>query len=250
MCNPFLKVNNSGHRRRVNRIIFFSLALLLSGCEGILDTIYDEAPADDVFSEGFHRGATENQWTLQVVATSYDEWVYVDVHRQTLERHPIPRELTGSWDGRSGLTYQLVEGSQWTKLSDLMTDAQTEPEEWDFAIHHFDVKTNGGAVARVGSETYTEDEWTDNQVIVDMREMMGYRIGYQNSFVNRLLSSWVTMDFSTPPPTYAASGDTYILKMKDGTKATMRLRSYMSERGTKGFLTIDIRLTNSASASR
>lgn len=224
----------------MNKIILFCLVLILSSCEGIFDNIYDEVPTDDVFSEGFHRGSTESRWTLQLDATSYDEWIYVDLHHQTLERHPIPRALTGEWDGWSGITYQQVEGSTFTKLSAMQTDTQTEPDEWDLSIHHFDVKTNGGAVALAGTDAFIADEWTDNQVIVDMREMMGYRIGYQNSSVNRLLTSWVTMDFSTPPPTYSASGATYILKMKDDTKASIKLRSYMSERGTKGFLTIDI----------
>ena len=56
-----------------------------------------------------------------------------------------------------------------------------------------------------------------------------------------VLSRWVTMDFSTPPPVYSASQRVYVLRMKDGTHAALRLVSYMSDRGTKGYLTIDVK---------
>lgn len=59
--------------------------------------------------------------------------------------------------------------------------------------------------------------------------------------VNRVLSQWVTMDFTTPPPVYSASRKVYILRMKDGTCAAIRLVDYMSDKGTKGFLTIDVK---------
>ena len=49
------------------------------------------------------------------------------------------------------------------------------------------------------------------------------------------------MDFSTPPPVYSASQRVYVLRMKDGTHAALRLVSYMSDRGTKGYLTIDVK---------
>lgn len=161
-------------------------AFCLSACsgEGILGNIYDEADAGDTFVEGFHHGLAESSWTLQLDATGYDEWIYIDLHSKTLQRIPVPRELTGEWDGRSGMTYHLVEGGSFTELSRMYTDAQAEPDSWDFAIHHFDVKTNGGKVSVAGTDNPVADEWTDNQVIVDTSGMMGYRIGYQNSFVN------------------------------------------------------------------
>lgn len=227
--------------------LIISLAMILSGCEGILDNIYDEAQADTLLGEGFQKEDADGSFVLQIDATSYDHWIYIDLHERTMERREIPRTLSGEWDGQSGIAYQQLEGNNFTPLAFEKTDAQDEPENWDFAIHHFDVKTNGGMVAREGESVFVADEWADNQVIVDMREMMAYRIGYQCGKVNRLLSSWVKMDITTPPPVYSASGDTYILKMKDGSQAALKLLSYMSERGTKGFLTISISLTPSSS---
>lgn len=214
--------------------------IMLPGCEGILGGIYDEAESDKAFEEGFHQGVSPNRYTLQINATNYDEWIYIDLHGKSIQRFPIPHELNEQWDGISGLTYQLVEGTRYTELSSINTDSQKQPMDWDFAIHHFDVKTNNGEVAKMGDDIFHADEWSDNQVIVDMREMMGMKIGYQRSFVNKTLSSWVTMDISSPPPVYKTSGDTYILKMQDGSKAQLRLESYISSRGTKGYLTIDI----------
>jgi len=239
-----------------NRHIFCLIAwfaiLFLSSCSGIFDDIYDEAPADSTFQEGFH--TTEaNTFTLQLNATSYDEWIYISLADRTIERISIPTELTGSWDGRSAKVYQLVEGDRYTELDYIPTDAQEEPDRWDFAIHHFDVKTNGAEAAEspwteisqvnkttAASLDFVADKWSDHQVITDLREMMGFKIGYQNSKVNPAISSWVSMDFSTPPPVYSATGRVYLLRLASGELAALKMRSYMSEAGTKGFLTIDI----------
>lgn len=89
--------------------------------------------------------------------------------------------------------------------------------------------------------SYTPDEYSDNQVIVNLKEMMGFKIGFQNIDVNRVMSSWASMDFSTPPPVYSASGDVYYVRLADNTLAAIKMRSYMSPKGSKGYLTIDIK---------
>jgi hypothetical protein len=71
--------------------------------------------------------------------------------------------------------------------------------------------------------------------------MFDYNIWYQASPVNLVLSDWVRMDFSTPPPKYEASRRVYLLRMQDGTVAALHMKSYMSEAGTKGILTIDVK---------
>lgn len=228
--------------------------LALTSCHGILDDIYDDAPSDLTFSEGFHEGKDGNHYVLQLIANNYQEWIFIDLHKKEIERIPIPLELTDdNWDGKSGVTYHLVQGTKYTELSSYYADRQTDAEEWDLAIHHFDVKTNGGKVGVATSRDITKaassrpaddefkcDVWSDHQVIVDLKEMMGYKIGYQNSYFNPVITQWAVMDFSTPPPTYSSSGDVYILRMADGSEAALQMRTYMSPRGTKGYLTIDI----------
>ncbi len=235
------------------------VAMLPAGCSGILDGIYDAPVADTAFRPGFsvpEAGGVENRLTLRLDVRDYDKWVFVDLHRLLIDTRPVPDGLTGEWDGRSVWTRYRVLGSRYEWLKERPVDAQETPAQWDLAVHHFDVRTNGGAVARTAlasmdllpervadldAEPFVADAWTDRQCIVDLSGMFDRNIWYQASFVNPVLTEWVRMDLSTPPPRYEASRRVYLLRMADGTLAAMRLRSYMSEAGTKGFLTIDVR---------
>ena len=58
--------------------------------------------------------------------------------------------------------------------------------------------------------------------------------------MNQVLSRWVNMDFSTPPPVYTQSGKVYIVRTAEGKYAALQLLNYMSPTGSKGYLTIDI----------
>lgn len=230
-----------------------ALPLVLTACHGIFDDIYDDVPADSTFAEGFK--SEDGHLVLMVDATSYEEWIFVDLHNLTLARRPIPLALTDEqWDGKSGISYYLVHGNEYTELSVTPTNAQTTPKQWDFAIHHFDVMTNGGSAAVAPSQLlsqasaevastlgYTPDQWSTHSVIVDLQGMIAYQIGYQNSYFNPVISNWATMDFSSPPPTYSTSGDVYYLRLPDTSTAALQLRSYMSPLGSKGYLTIDIK---------
>lgn len=239
------------------KLIALCLAsLVLAGCNGIFDGIYDEPVSDEALQLGFNPTAEEGRYTLVMDARNYDEWIYMDLHRLTLEKRDIPTTLTGEWDGKSVWARYNVQGSRYTLLEERQVDTQPEPEEWDLAIHHFDVRTNGGQVLQTGytsvddlpessasfaSEGFRPDEWTSHQCIVDFSGMFDYNIWYQASPVNLVLSDWVRMDFSTPPPKYEASRRVYLLRMQDGTVAALHMKSYMSEAGTKGILTIDVK---------
>ena len=239
------------------RLIALCLAsLVLAGCNGIFDGINDEPVLDEALQLGFNPAAEEGRYTLVMDARNYDEWIYMDLHRLTLEKRDIPTALTGEWDGKSVWARYNVQGSRYTLLEERQVDTQPEPEEWDLAIHHFDVRTNGGQVLQTGytsvddlpessasfaSEGFRPDEWTSHQCIVDFSGMFDYNIWYQASPVNLVLSDWVRMDFSTPPPKYEASRRVYLLRMQDGTVAALHMKSYMSEAGTKGILTIDVK---------
>lgn len=231
-------------------------ALCLSACNGAFDGIYDEAVNDDQQQNGFNGSNSDSRYTLKLDARDYGKWYYINLHTRSIESRDIPSALTGEWDGKSQWTYYSVHGSNYTELDSRKVDAQQEPQEWDIAIHHFDAKTNGGEVLETGyssidalpatssafaNDTFTADEWTANQCITDFSGMMAYNIWYTSSMVNRVLTKWVTMDFTTPPPVYSASQKVYVLRMKDGTCAALRLIDYMSDRGTKGFLTIDVK---------
>lgn len=244
-----------------NILAVMALMLSLSACNGIFDDIYDDAVDDEATKDGFQGGEGDgDSFTFTLDARSYVHWYYIDLRNRTVDTVEVAQALTGEWDGRSKCTYYNVHGSNYTELDSRPVDTQAEPEEWDIAIHHFDVKTNQGAVWESpyssidqlpeGAEAYggvefTPDEWCDNQCIVDLSTMMAYNVWYTSSMVNKVLTRWVTMDFSTPPPVYSASGKVYVLRMKDGSYAAMRLVSYMSDRGTKGYLTMEVKFLGS-----
>lgn len=245
-------------RHIANRLLFLLSSALMMSCNGMFGDIYDTAPMDTEFSQGFSRvDAHSNRFTLMIDARDYDRWHYINLSDFTIETISIPDSIGDGeeWDGRSGWSYNEVEGTKYTQYDFKPTSAQTDAHSWDFAIHHFDIRTNGGSAvttdrtsvdgfslsdAKALDGKFENDVWTTTQVITDLTGMMGFRIGYQNSYVNMPLSSLVTMDFSTPPPTYHPSGKVCVMRLADGSYAAISLRNYMSPQGTKGFLTFDI----------
>lgn len=198
--------------------------LSLSACNGILEGIYDQPTTDTEFSYGFNSindnsGATG---TVYIDATSYTRWTYIDFHTQKIDSVEITPE---------------------TQV----------PENWDIAIHRYDVKTNDGSVLETGltglstlltsgalpQGTFISDEWTTEKIIVDMSTMADGYLGYAESDYNPELSKWLNVDKSTMPPIYTPSNKVYLLKLKDGTMAAIRLKSYMNELGVKGYMTFD-----------
>lgn len=243
------------YKPRHTAVILFPLLFLLTSCNGILGDIYDKIPEE----EDFEMGIDDSGDLLHIVnlnTTDYGAWIYLDLHTgQFTDTIQMPTTLTGKWDGRSGIGYKHGLNDWMSDIRFVQTDPQPDAEHWDIAIHHFDVKTNGCAAYETeyssldqlppSSEafrdaTFTEDEWTEHQVLYDLSGMLNYDIGYQQSMVNMVLSRWVTMDFATPPPIYSFSDRVYIIRLKDGTYAALKLINYMKPSGAKGYMTFDV----------
>ncbi len=195
--------------------------LSLSACNGILEDIYDAPEPEDSKIYGFI--AVDNAThtgRIYIDATDYTEWHYIDLH------------------GKSVTTASV--------------DAEA-PANWDFAIHRYDAKTNGGAVMEsaaadfdmltavgtIPEEAFTADEWTTDKITVDMSQMMDGIIRYAEDWYNPVLSRWLRVDTSTMPPIYTLSGKVYLLRLTDGTCAALRLMNFMNDAAVKGFMTID-----------
>lgn len=238
-------------------VVALILALLTVSCDGLFEGIYDKVPDDEAGGNGLVVDSETN--TIHIVdlkTTDFGTWIYLDLHkRQFTDTIKIPTTLTSKWDGKSGIGYKHGLNDWMTDISFMKTDAQHDAEHWDIAIHHFDLKTNGGAAYETEytsleqlpetseafrDKEFVEDEWTDHQVLYDLGGMLNYDIGYQQSYVNMVLSRWVTMDFATPPPIYSVSDRVYIIRLKDGTYAAMKLINYMKPSGAKGYMTFDI----------
>lgn len=184
---------------------------LLSACNGILDGIYDEP--DNENNTGF-----ENEGEIFIDATSYTQWVYID------------------FSERSTVTLGYDEDA---------------PQNWDIAVHRYDVKTNGAKVVETNYSDFDQaitatideadlvgDIWTTNQIVIDMSTMMDGYLGYTESSYNPELSKWLNVDTSTMPPIYTPSGKVYIVYLPDGTRAGVKLLNFMNDMQVKGYMTI------------
>ncbi len=198
-----------------------ALLMSLTACNGILEGIYD-TPSSGTGSEyGFilvDEGARTGR--IYIDATDYTEWHYVDLHG---------------------------------KLVTTAAVGAAAPETWDFAVHRYDTKTNGGTVwesqagsfdalpapESVSEEQWTEDEWTTDRITVDMSQMMDGVILYAEDYWNPCLSRWLDVDTSTMPPIYTLSGKVYLLRLSDSTFAALRLVNFMNDAAVKGYMTID-----------
>lgn len=200
------------------------MTMSFPACDGILEGIYDEPTTEEVGDFGFIKtDPATHSGTIYIDATDYKRWTYVNLH--TLKIDSV----------------------------NVTDNTQKEPEAWDIAIHRYDTKTNGGSVLETGSTgltalkntgkmpegTYVEDIWTTEKIAIDMSGMMDGKIVYTESFYNEELSKWLKVDTGNMPPDYIPSNKVYMVKMKDGTYAAIRLMNYMNGSGVKGFMTID-----------
>ena len=203
------------------RTLGAAVILSLPACNGIFEGIYDKpstATGNDygfvIVDEGSRTGR------IHINATDYTEWHYVDLHGKQVTTTPV---------------------------------GEAAPETWDFAVHRYDTKTNGGTVwesqagsfdalpapESVSEAQWTEDEWTTDRITIDMSQMMDGIILYAEDYWNPTLSRWLNVDTSTMPPIYTLSGKIYLLRLKDGTCAALRLANFMNDAAVKGYMTID-----------
>ena len=203
-------------RQSFKYLALIALILGLFSCEGIFNGIYDDAvPA---------MSAEMGDDKVTVDASDYEQWAYINFHTMEVENVKITLDEEGQPNF-------------------------TEPEEWDIAIHRFQAKTNGGAAIETSYSTideflasgtlptgeYSEDEWSDQTIIVDLSGMMSGNIKYCPSYVNNVLTSWISS--SGMPPVYTTSDKVYVVRLKDNTFLALRLESYMDNSGTKGYMT-------------
>lgn len=235
--------------RCIKNLLCLVVPLLLAGCEGILDGIYDD-PQPIVAREG----------QIVVDASNWGTWHYIDFNRpDTILSHPIPTTLTGETDGKAGQYLYWFdvwgEGIRKNEFREFTScDAQRDPEEWSIAVHRGNVRTNGGEVLEtsyssmdelpVTSEPFrnmrfTPDEWSENEVWDSQEQMLLCLIPSQGINVNKVLSSWLTMDIPPMPPAFTRNPHVFILRLKDGTYAALQLANYVSPNGVKCYLTIN-----------
>ena len=195
--------------------------LSLSSCHGFFGGIYDEPIEETSDGFGFIKiNEATRTGTIYIDASDYTKWNYISLKDK--------------------------------KVVIALYDEQ-QPENWDFAVHRYDAKTNGASVFeteyydltdissvfKFSGADFVVDEWTTNKITIDMSQMMEGIIKYAEDFYNPCLSKWLNVDTSSMPPVYTLSEKVYILKLQDETYAALKLSDFMNTSGIKGFMTID-----------
>ena len=226
-------------------------------CTGVLGGLYDEVSTE--MQPGFNNVRPDNTGTIYIDATSYTQWHYIDIESQTIsiEELPVPEYLP---DNKEQDSQNSVQNLNSDKPSGV-------PENWQFAIHRYDCKTNGGAaceteftdirtfiqsINKEGIQKYDfvedvkasdpqklQDENELGKIVVDMSHMMDGWLGYASSDINLVVGRWLDVNKSQMPPIYTPSGKVYVIKMSDGTYGAIQLRDFKSKKNIKGVMTID-----------
>lgn len=239
---------------------------LFTSCEGVFDGLYDDA-----------KTAPPIDGTLYVEAKEWDKWYYIDL--QTLHEHikndPLydvnkdwqsfnipmadtdtPKEYvsghhkTGQYmywfDGTIG---QAVKGHEFRYFT--QTEEQEAPEEWTFAVHRSEVRTNGGAVLETSltnimdvnikdwkDSSFQPDVWSETDVWDDPSQMLLQLIPCQGIYINKVLSSWLSLGLM---PNYIMNNHVFLLRLSDGSYAALQLVNHLSPSGVRCCLTIKFR---------
>lgn len=216
-----------------------ALSGLLSACD-VMEGLYDDpdTPAADEGDE-YHTVA-DGVWSGQyyIDATSYTQWIYINLH--------------GNQPNICTAEISMADYSEAGK-----------PDEWDFALHRYDVKTNGAevmmtpyrsieALLAAGMPTsgvWVADEYGEEAIIVDMSHMLELYLVYAPGYVNREASKWLDVNIGTlpdnliMPPIYTMRDNVMLYRFADGTFAAIQLVNYMSNDRyhTKGWMTVKYR---------
>ncbi len=271
--STFAPAKSFFNKPMLKKISFYILSLILpamvlSGCEGGFDFVYDEPPTIE-----------PAKWQVYIDASSWTEWHYLDlvaVSEQTKDNESydassafvtmaIPMKATGDAEtvnghrkpGQYKYWYDIFGGglSKNEFREFIPTASQPEPESWTFAVHRDNVRTNPAVVKGVwespltdiseanptilADAKFTADEWSENEVWSDASTMMSLIVPSQGINTNKVLSGWLTMSLPPIPPAFAHNNHVFILSMQDGTFAALQLADYISPKGTKCCLTIN-----------
>lgn len=251
--------------------------MMLTACNGIFDDIYDQ-PQQIIPAKG-QLVIDATSWTnwyyvdlnlLHRLAVEGDEEALLKAQTE-FAAYPIPMTATGDKDeseaGHVAATQNRSPGQYmyWfdvfgagikssTFSSFTPTSEQAEPDAWTFAVHRNNVRTNGGAVLETSYTSMDElpessdvfrnmmfigDEWTENEVWDNQDQMLLGYVPSQGIELNRVLSSWLSMDIPPMPPAFSMNDHVFILRLKDGSFAALQLENYLSPKGTKCYLTIN-----------
>ncbi len=160
---------------------------------------------------------------LTVDATSYDNWVYVDFATGKTVTHSVKENI----DEKSFA--------------------------WDIAIHRYDVRTNGcsakateftslDSIRSIPTGAYLFD--VQDSIIIDMSGMAGGSVKYMSTKLNKVLSSWLTVDMSKMPPTFTMSKVVYVISTADKKAVKILFTDFANKENKKGYISFSYQYLN------
>ncbi len=185
------------------------------------DSIYDD------ISEMPATGQTDNAFAY-IDATDFTKWVYINIDDGSLVT----------------LDYK---------------DTLDIPDEWTFALHRYDCKTNGGKVmettfssisdlqAAIQGGAFNEPDETQlvadvqGQIIIDVSHMLDLYLIYDDAQLNEEFTKWLDVNIAYMPPIYTPSNKVYLLRLNDGTYMAVRFTGFSNPYyyDTKGYISFD-----------
>lgn len=207
----------------INRVVLSAPIMCMTACSYTNHFLDEEAVAP----------SADYDILVDLDATAYDCWTYVNLETGQTERHPD----TGEW-------YYAGSG--------LIRNEQAPPSigmDWHIAVHRYEFRTNNAevlnthvpdmaAVKELPYGEYMRDETVcyhdelkvtggvQYLLVMDMSEMIDGNIGYAlNGTINRVLCDAVTRTAtgSMPPILYGSTGEVLVLKFADGNWATLKI---------------------------
>lgn len=247
--------------------------LLFTACNGIFDGIYDKAEDARITTAKGQLSIDATSWTnwyyvdlhqLQKLTELGNDSALQKAQTE-FAAYPIPMTNTGATSSENPQNEKAGQYLYWFDVfgegisknefrTFTPTEEQAEPASWSFAVHRNNVRTNGGAVLETSYTSmselpessdafkdmeFTEDEWTENEVWDNQEQMLMCLIPSQGIHINRILSSWLTMNIPPIPPQFNLNNHVFILRLNDGTYAALQLENYLSPEGVKCWLTIN-----------
>lgn len=229
------------------------LLIIMSGCTGIFDSVYDESPEAPATRAG----------QLYVDASDWGKWYSINLldAESEWECRDIPtKESTETVEGSGIYTYWYDVFRAGISVNEFRSYTpaalQSEPKEWTIAVHRNNVRTNGCRVAAtlyqsmdeipsdksfIHNLSFVADEWTENEVWCEQSKMLLGLIGCQGIAINRVLSTWLTIEIPPMPPAFSLNSDVFILELPDKTYAALQLENYQNPTGVKCCLSINYR---------
>lgn len=199
--------------------------LSFPSCHGILGDIYDQPKEEKIPNTFYNQDLQKHSGNIYIDAHEYDQWIYINLEDQEITPVRLDKQ-----------TGELL---------------QPEPENWDFAMHRYDGKTNAGAVLET---TYTSlDELlysgklpegnfvsdVDSRIIVDMSKMVDGIVLEVDASINEEFGKWLDVNMDQMPPIYTLSKKVYLLRTKEGKYAALYIPDFRNEFTESGYLTFE-----------